>query len=116
MIEPQVIISVEEIRPGMVLAAPAIDRRGRMLAPIGVVLTQQLQRQLRLCGAEAVTVAAASMPPPMPAEAEPPQVRVSEWWQLDERDPFMHALARLARERYARYQHAKDVIEEGSRT
>ena len=44
----------------------------------------------------------------------PPSV-VSQWLALDERDPFMHALADVARDRYARHQR-EAATREGSRT
>ena len=114
--EKTLMIGVEAIQPGMVLAEAACDPRGRMLMPSGTHLTQRHQRQMRLWGVELVTVVAttpATPPAALPLEEAP--VRIGEWLQIDERDPFMHELARQARALYDRHQRAATRTKEGSR-
>ena len=114
--EETLMIGVEAIQPGMVLAEAVCDPRGRMLVPTGTQLTLQHQRKMRMLGVELVTVVACL--PPMPSAELPPAdppTRVGEWLQIDERDPFMHELARQARAIYDRHQRAATRTKEGSR-
>ena len=114
--EETLMIGVEAMQPGMVLAEDACDARGRMLVPSGTRLTQRHQRQMRLWGVELVTVVA-SMPalPQVTLPSEDAPVRIGEWLQIDERDPFMHELARQARAIYDRHQRAATRKKEGIR-
>lgn len=112
MKETTQIIGVEAIQPGMVLAEAACDARGRMLVPVETQLTMRHQRQLRQWGIEVVTVLASA---PAPAASDSPAARIIEWLQIDERDPFMYALAQLTRARYERYLRETTRAKEGSR-
>src|SRR5689334_2011106 len=86
--EDTFMVGVEAIQPGMVLAEAACDPQGRMLIPNGTQLTQRHQRQMRLWGVELVTVLATgerAVPTALPTEQG--STRISEWLQLDEREP-----------------------------
>ncbi len=111
---PTLTISAAQIEPGMVLAEPVCDAQGRLLIPPGTTLTQRHQRRLRQWDLERVVIVSASAPHHQ-RQAPTASRSVGELLQLDEREPFMRELARLARMRYARYQQQAALPKEGSR-
>lgn len=108
-----VMLSTEALRPGMVLAEDLVSAGGMLLAVDGTALTRRHVRQMRQWGIVGAQIKAAGAEdvtlPPLAA-----QTAVSHWLQVDERDPFMHELAQMARERYARHQRAAARELEGS--
>jgi hypothetical protein len=99
--QPQYWVSTEALHPGMILAESVTSAGGMLLAPEGTALTRRHLRQMRLwgiSGAQIVTTAEEHEATFAPTSA------ISQWLAIDERDPFMHELAELARDRYARYQ------------
>lgn len=111
------LVGVEAIIPGMVLAEEVRDRKGRLLAGNGTLLSVKLQRQMRLWGVEIVSVERASAPEIPTRLAEPVEASstLSELLQIDERDPFMQELARFAQHLYERRKKAERRPKEGSR-
>lgn len=99
-----IVVSVEEINPGMVLAEEVYDQRGRLLSRQGATLTRRLQRQMRLWGVEIVTIESPHVIPPLPVNVE--QSAPVSSFDADERDPFMRALAETTERRTTRQDDA----------
>ncbi len=49
-------LTVDQAQPGMVLAAPVMDRRGRLLIPVGKELTERHVDALRMWGVTHIEV------------------------------------------------------------
>jgi hypothetical protein len=103
--QPNLWLSTEALHPGMILAEPVVSAGGMPLAPTGTTLTRRHLRQMRhwgIAGAEIAMPSAATQT----TDSIPPSV-INQWLALDDSDPFMHALAEIARDRYERHHYAR---------
>ena len=102
MDDPHVLISIEELVPGMVLVAPVHDAGGRLLAPTGTTLTARHQRQMRQRGITMIAIAPqnAVALAPTSAVAIETSAAAAELVVRSQNDPFMRELTRIARTRH----------------
>lgn len=98
-------ISLDDARPGMTLAADVTDARGRLLVPADAALCHSLVESLRARGVTYVSITPEDRPYAEPA-ALPPEVRealirrVDELFQrADTDDPIVGAIRDYALER-----------------
>jgi len=103
--QPNLWISTEALHPGMILAEPVVSKGGIPLAPAGTALTRRHLRQMRQWGIAGAEVAM-PLATTQAADPVPPSV-INQWLAINERDPFMKALAEIARDRYERHQYAR---------
>lgn len=94
-------LAIDQARPGMILSADVLDRRGRLLVPSGSELTERHLSAFRMWGVPAVQIQGEAPPP---EEAELPEwVAAEVEAELTDRfraaggpHPFLDELRRLA--------------------
>jgi hypothetical protein len=67
------LVTVDSVRPGQVSAAPVADRRGRLLIPHGVPLTERHIHALKVWGITSLAVEG-ELPPSDPPHTVSPEV------------------------------------------
>jgi hypothetical protein len=98
-------IAVEAITPGMVLAEDVFDQHGHMLMPQGAALSPRHKAQLLRRGVTHLVIDAERQTAQEEAVRQPftpPAALIP----IDDRDPFMRELIRLARMRFEARQRA----------
>lgn len=71
-------INVERAQEGMVLAAPVIDRRGRLLIPVGATLSERHVKALLVWGVPKIEVEGAEPEGEAPAAPSPEALAKAE--------------------------------------
>lgn len=106
-------VNLENLRPGMILAAKVVERGGRVLLGAGMELTEKHINIFRKWGVteadvqnisqeEAAATKTAQLDPRLLEEAE---TRMAKLFQLtDRKDPFISELSRLCTIRWVRQQ------------
>ncbi len=95
------LVNIEEVLPGMVLAEPARDEDGRLLVGRGVTVSRRLRRQLRLWGVAVVAVESNGVASPFEHDQHDTSA-ASDLIAREHADPFMQELARLTEIRHER--------------
>lgn len=95
----EMVVRVEDLTPGMALALPIVDMRGRLLAGAGMRVTAALRRRMWLWGVRVVAVRPGGLGEPRVYVAPPTRLRQTPGFAPNEADPFMRELARLAARR-----------------
>ncbi len=103
-------IAVEAILPGMILAEDVFDQHKHMLMPEGALLSPRHKTQLLRRGVTHVVIDAVRQAAEDGAVRQP-LAPLAALISVDDRDPFMHELARLARSRFEARQRTHAVKE-----